>query len=53
MVNYKFPGNIVRDKNLSKEQISYKCDDEKSLLDEKGTVSVTRHLLYFWKPKIK
>lgn len=34
MINFKFPGNIVRDKNLSKEQISYKCDDEKSLLDE-------------------
>lgn len=34
MVNFKFPENIVRDKNLSEEQISYKCDDRKSLLDE-------------------
>lgn len=34
MVNFKFPENVVRDKNLLKEQISYKRDDEKSLLDE-------------------
>lgn len=34
MVNFKFAENTVRDKNLSKEQISYKCDDKKSLLDE-------------------